>query len=324
MYVLCSLGIQYLGHLFIMRFKRSYFLIFPLLIPNISVNVMFAVNFVFLSVSKRLKNTKINKYLTLLILCLLIYGIITFFITNELSILRVLALIFFIPILYQINEQHFSSIVWFSTIFIIFMIIFEYLVPNSPFRLFYRSSLAQYHIARESGLFLYPGDLGHFGVVVIAWCLRPKQLEVQKYRSLLFLFGLFIVLTSESRLALLQLISFLIFYLGFKRIHLFILFTLLLVFVIYVFGLIYFHSILTIVTDTDFLIRLKRIQEWIFLYESASLFGQKVESSDHSFFESSIVGIALRFGLLGSVGILLILYWSTKSTLSTGHTFSQF
>ena len=72
MYVLCSLGIQYLGHLFIMRFKRSYFLIFPLLIPNISVNVMFAVNFVFLSVSKRLKNTKINKYLTLLILCLLI------------------------------------------------------------------------------------------------------------------------------------------------------------------------------------------------------------------------------------------------------------
>ena len=295
-----------------MQFKRSFFIIIPLLIPNISVNIMFLINFIFLFMTNKFQRIKINLYLLLFTLCFLAYGLVTFAFTHELSILRVLTLMICVPILFQINERHFTIIIWYAAIFTTFVIFFEMVFPNSSARLLYRSSLAKYHIVRESGLFLYPGDLGHFGVVVIAWSLRPKQRELSKYRNILLLLGLTFVFASESRLALLQVFAFLMFYLRLRGVHLFVLSGLSFLCIIYMFGLVYFHSILTILTDLDYLLKLKRVQEWAYLVDSVSLFGQVVNSSDHSFFESSVVGMLLRLGLLGSLQVFLILYWSTR------------
>jgi len=92
---------------------------------------------------------------------------------------------------------------------------FELLFPTSSLRLVYRSSLQEFHIQRASGFFAFPGDLGHFAVSVFCYFVVRREKVVQGikvnknkawYMIFLIVSCLFLLASSQSRLAYIQLV----------------------------------------------------------------------------------------------------------------------
>jgi hypothetical protein len=92
-------------------------------------------------------------------------------------------------------------------------VLFEVAYPSSGLRLFFRSSLVEYHIDRSSGLFSYPGDLGHFCVMAlmaIMYLYQEKELSL-KTTVIAVVATLFMLFESQSRMAFVQFFSCLLF-----------------------------------------------------------------------------------------------------------------
>lgn len=135
---------------------------------------------------------------------------------SDISSVRYVAFLILIALLCKAPVASLSNANVILIVVSICWVIFELLFPNSGLRLLYRSSLQEFHIQRASGLFGFPGDLGHFAVTLFTYfvILRPEI----TFNNLLFkvksktaiwvlcsLACLFLLLVSQSRLAFIQL-----------------------------------------------------------------------------------------------------------------------
>ena len=153
-----------------------------------------------------------HKYTIYSFLFFSVYLIVSISLGSDLSSLRYLA------ILIVVSQLRFIPIDSLSKAFYILIVantvwaIFELYFPNNQIRLFFRSSLQEFHIHRASGLFAFPGDLGHFAASLFTFFIvfKPKVYEIKRYNWLFWLIGvlccLFLLAVSQSRLALIQLI----------------------------------------------------------------------------------------------------------------------
>ena len=143
-------------------------LLFNFLAPNFSVLMMFMINFITITFGDTKYKIKFSYFAILSFLIFSTYCLTTFLVTGEIGLLRLTFIVFLLPLIAEIDDKAFLSLIKLILVLTLCYVLFEISFPYSEVRLFYRSSLNEIHIYRESGLFLYPGDLGHFGVLLFS------------------------------------------------------------------------------------------------------------------------------------------------------------
>ena len=199
------------------------------------------------------------------------------------------------------------------TYLIFALVLLEQFLLRDTIHNFYRAGNTALHANRESGSFLYPGDLGAtFAIILTYWIYRISKIEHRiSIKEVLFgMLLVFLVLASQSRMAVLHVLIALMFFLNFKSLAYIILFILLTT-IIYWYELLhvdYFLKSLTTIYDYGWLLfsentPLKRIQE---LYSMVnSMLGVYV--APDSFYESGVVSLYFKTGLFGILVYLIVM-----------------
>lgn len=203
------------------------------------------------------------------------------------------------------------------------VVLLEQLLPQLSLRAAYRATNDSWHIARISGLFLYPGDLGHFCVMTFSIALigmqrlhSSCQASLWYSKKLYLMLGLMVIsvvmlVATQSRLALAQFAIFcsLLLLNGRGAVKLVSLICLMAAStaLIYVFESSYFFK--DDFTDLASVEGLKRVREIIFfLSGDISFFGAVIESEFDNY-ESAAIGVAARLGWVGLLATYGLLIW---------------
>lgn len=190
-----------------------FLIVFPALLPTTSAIVHYAAALMVSSVV-------FSVYGTYRFLLNILFGLFSFLLLfvlfgSDASSIRYVAIYFLMTQMWRVQEEDLVRALSLLVVLNAVWACFELVQPNSVFRLLYRSSLQEFHIHRVSGFFAFPGDLGHFSVSVFCLFVVVRK-RVGAYlkmpRRCLVVGGgllcscLFLLATSQSRLAFIQLL----------------------------------------------------------------------------------------------------------------------
>ena len=184
-------------------------IILPALIPTTNAGLHYIVAILISSLIMMLYKT--NKYFIFSLLIFSAYLITSILFGSDLSSLRYCAILIVVSQLRFIPIDSLSKAFYILIILNTFWAVFELYSPNNQIRLLFRSSLQEFHVHRASGLFAFPGDLGHFAVTLFTFfiVLKPQIYQAIKHNWLYWFIGvlccLFLLAVSQSRLAFIQL-----------------------------------------------------------------------------------------------------------------------
>ena len=216
----------------------------------------------------------------------------------------------------------------FIFIFINFLwVLLELSIPYGAFRMIFRSSLQEFHIHRSSGLFGFPGDLGHFAVSFFTYffvyrptikfssfhCLNKKWLMPWVIACALCFI---LLLTSQSRLALIQFsISMILISIKQSLLSIFLLVFLGVFVSVYFIDLEYlfttdwlaiFHSLRSIDNTSEF----KRVADLSLLFSNEIVFLPSSLPNEVEFVESGFVSQIFRMGVLIVIPTITIIIFT--------------
>ena len=252
---------------------------------------------------------KTRKLVSMLLFCAIIVMITMISSTTE--TLRYLYLSVLIMASYTVlsnlsAEMHFKLLTK-IVLFIFFIVILEHTPMREQISSLFRASVVPYHLSRESGFFLYPGDLGAVSAILLTLLIyNQMQNEDFKNKSNLLCIALlvFCIVASESRMAILHITISAVFFLSFKFIILSI------VSFCSIFTLIYlgYLQVDYLAATIEFLSKyksvlisenspLKRVQE---LHKMKNdILGKDI--TPHSFYESGFVSLYFKLGFFCSI-----------------------
>ena len=213
------------------------------------------------------------------------------------------------------DNQQYNDILLLTYIIFIFVFLEQFIIRGMLHDL-YRAGNVAIHANRESGVFLYPGDLGVVAAVIFTyWWYRMSKLKKRIRTSdiIVVFMLLYLVYASQSRMAILHIFISILFFTNLK--NLFYIFGLVCIFIItFQYGLI----------ENDYLIRtgdlvltngwtllsedspLKRVQE-LYVVINAIL---GYDFQEHKFYESGIVSLYFKVGVIGLLVYLFLIFYT--------------
>ena len=249
---------------------------------------------------------------TLVIITLLYFVLITFFslVQQQETTLRYLytILLFFTFSIYfkSRGEDRYYSDITFVVYSMLLIVLAEQLYLRELIHDFYRAGNTKFHANRESGLFLYPGDLGAASAIIFTYWLYYAKKNLNYKLSIQSIFIIFIlmylIICSQSRMAILHVFISMLFFISIRVI----LYSLIAsaaiatLFVLKIIEVDYFTETLTFVVDYGWILisedsPLKRVQELYVLKNS--MLGYDV--AQHPFYESGVVSLYFKTGIIG-------------------------
>lgn len=308
------------------RFSNGLWLLIfliPLLVPTTNAGLHYAVALgISVFIFSFYRTPIYNLFATLVLIAYLITFII---LGSDLSALR------YVVVFLLITQLRFVPIDSLNKAAVILVLInslwalLEMVIPNGSFRLIFRSSLQEFHIYRTSGLFAFPGDLGHFAVSFFTYffVFRPNiKIPLLHYFQRMGLSGwgvasilcLFLLFTCQSRLSFIQLaIALILISLRQSLLPILSILGLGVVFLMFVIDFKYLLStdwlgIYDALTNVNSQSKFKRVSDLSLLFSGQVGFFPAPLPDDVDFVESGFVSQYFRMGGLLSVFTVLTIF----------------
>jgi hypothetical protein len=299
-----------------------WIILLPILIPSTNAGVHYAFTIIISLFIIAFNRT--HKSIVLLILMLLLYLLAFISMGSDASSLRYIVIGILLSQIRFVPTESLTKAAFIIIILNTIWSMFELLFPESQLRLLFRSSLQEFHILRTSGLFAFPGDLGHFAVSFFTYfvVLKPQirfRMPFTSYQltSILWICSvlccLLLLATSQSRLAFIQLaISLVLIALRQSLFSILLLggaLTLILSFIVdidYILStdwLAIYDALVNINTQSQF----KRVSDLGLLFSGQAGMLPVALPEDVAFVESGFVSQFFRMGGIASILILILI-----------------
>ena len=298
-------------------------LMLPALVPTTNGFLHYSIAIFFSIIMLLLQ--PIKPFLYTLLLVFILYLLVFILMGSDFSSIRYVAFFMLLIACQSLaTEQLFRAFAYITLICFIFSI-FELLFPSGSFRLLFRSSLQEFHIARASGVFGFPGDLGHWAAstFILFFTVKPQvKISLLPYFNkikneswiLICALSLFLLMVSQSRLAIIQLIISLIL-IGLRgailKVSLVFIIGFISLYYVFDFSYIFSTDLLALweaITNIGQQSKFKRVSDLALLYEGSAGFFPTALPSYVDFVESGFVSQVYRLG--GLVSFLSIFFIS--------------